>query len=163
MNGATEEYPPSKLLTLKYQKILDAYVAKEKQQELLHFLDKYRKFSYSRGYYRRTVRTNKSWNFDSGYLKNLFDNYYRLTFYGKTMEEYYEKVDFRMELENLIGMYSGVNLYAEGEIIAAELDAGNTKLAQTLEDILMSENNTNIVTREIIEGIVKCANSFTEQ
>ena len=67
------------------------------------------------------------------------------------MEEYYENVDFRMEVERLLGMYSSVCLIGEGEVIAAELDAANTRLAQILEDILMSENNTNVVTREIIE------------
>ena len=151
LDGATEAYKPSWLVTMKYQKVLDAYVAKEKQQAVLDFLDKYREFSYSRGYYRRSVRTQKSWNFSSSDLKHLFENHYNLTFYGKTMEEYYENVDFRMEVERLLGMYSSVCLIGEGEVIAAELDAANTRLAQILEDILMSENNTNVVTREIIE------------
>ena len=159
LNDATSEYPPSKLVTTKYQKILDIYVAKEKQQEVLNFLDKYRKFSYSKGYYRRTVRTNRSWTFSGSDLKYLFLNYYNLTFYANTMEEYYEKTELRMAVNEHLGMYSDISLYGEGDVIAAELDAENTKLAQTLEDILMSENNTNIVTREIIDGIVKSDNT----
>lgn len=159
LDRATLGCKPSKIVAESYGNILDAYIPKEKQQEILDFLDKYRKFSYSRGYYRRTVRTEREWCFYGSDLNLLFTKCYHMTFYGKTMEAYYENIDLRMKVEELLGSYSDVNMRDCGEVIAAELDAANTKLAQTLEDILMSDNNTNIVTRDIIEGIVKSDNN----
>ena len=146
---------PSQVIAEKYQKIVDAYVAKEKQQELLYILDKQSQFSYSTGYYRRTVRTNRYSYLTGSRLKTIFDNYHRMSFYAESMEAYYHNTEYAQALEKLVGSYICPSLRWYGDLIAAELDRGSTKLAQTLEDILMSENNTNIVTRDIVEGIVK--------
>ena len=159
IDSATMSNKPSALIKKNFPKILDAYVSKEKQPELLYLLDKYIKFPYTAGYYRRCVRTERCWYLDSHVLKRIFENYYNLTFYGKTMEEYYRNAEYRMALDKLLGSYSCPSLRWYGDMIAAELDMGNTNLAQTIEDILMSENNTNVVSSEIIDGIVKSDNT----
>lgn len=48
----------------------------------------------------------------------------------------------------------------QDDLIAAELDAGNTDLSQIIEDILLSENNTNLVTTAIIRGIIKSSHTY---
>lgn len=149
---------PSQLLTQGYQHILDAYIPKNKQQELLYILDKQNKFAYSTGYFRRTVRSSEYWQMHSYSLERIFDSYYNLSFYAESMADYYKNTEERRELENLLGRYDCPALHKADDIIASELDAGTTDLAQVLEDILMSENNTNIVSTDIIRGIVKSGN-----
>lgn len=152
---------PSDRLKKNWKHILKIYVPKAKWEELLYILDKQCKFSYTVGYYRRTVRSAKHWFFEYYSLRRIFESYYHLSFYGDTMEYYYssECTMKRMELEETIGTYNAPAVSNKDVIIAAELDFGKTNLAQTLEDILMSENNTNIVTTDIIRGIVKSDNS----
>ncbi len=156
--NATPDNKPSVILKERYQKILDAFVSKEKQTELLYIVDKSVQFNYTTGYGRRSVRTKYSWYIDSWTLKAIFESYYHLTFYGSNMVDFYENVEYQRALHDLFS-YKAPKLSRYGYLLAAELDKGNTKLAEVLEDILMSENNTNIVTAEIIDGIVKSDNT----
>ncbi len=159
--GAGISDKPSDRLKKNWKHVLEIYIPKAKWEELLYILDKQCKFCYTVGYYRRTVRSAKHWFFEYYSLRRIFESYYHLSFYGDTMEYYYssECTMRRMELEETIGRYNAPAVSNEDVMIAAELDFGRTKLAQSIEDILMSENNTNIVTTNIIRGIVKSDNT----
>lgn len=159
LSQADKDNKPSVILQEKYQNILDAYVEKDKQKELLYIIDKHCRFTYSVGHHRRSVRTQKHWYIDNHTLSGIFKSYYNLSFYGKDMVEYLNSQPYRSALDELVGSYRCPDIREAGSLIAAELDMGNTNLAETLEAILMSENNTNIVTVEIIEGIVKSDNT----
>lgn len=155
---ATPDNQPSVILQQKYKQIMDVFVEEEKQAELLYIIDKSVKFTYTTGYGRRTVRTKYNWYIDSWILRAIFESYYHLSFYGKNMMEYYANTKYVRTLHDLLG-YRAPDLKKYGYLIAAELDKGNTNLEETLKEILLSENNTNIVTPEIIDGIVKSDNT----
>ncbi len=155
---ASPDNKPSVILKKDYGMVLDAYIEKEKQEELLYIIDKTCKFMYTEGYGRRTMRTAYHWYISNWNLSAIFNSYYNLSFFGKNMVEYFEKVEYRAALKSLLS-YNCPELRSAGYLIAAELDKGNTGLAEILEDILLSENNTNIVTRDIIDGIVKSDNT----
>ena len=154
---ATQDNKPSAVLQQKYQRVMDAFVAKEKQAELLYIIDKSAGFTYTTGYGRRTVRTKYNWYMDSWTLRAIFESYYHLSFYGKNMVEYYTNAEYFRTIHDLLG-YRAPDLKKYGYLIAAELDKGNTNLEEMLKEILLSENNTNIVTPDIIDGIVKSDN-----
>lgn len=146
---------PSAKILRGYQHILDAYISKEKQKECLSILDKHNQFPYSDGPYRRTVRSAEHWGLSRYRLEQIFTSYYNLSFYADSMAAYYKNAAERIQLEELVGSYSCPSLSFEDDLIAAELDAGTTDLDQVIEDILLSENNTNRITTDIIRGIVK--------
>lgn len=150
---------PSEIVTENFKQILDAYVPEKNQKNLLYILDKQNKFTYSIGYYRRTVRSATERFMHYTAISRLFEGYYNLSFYADTMADYYKIAEERYALYELVGSYTAPTVYAEDDLIAAELDAGDTDLAKILEDILMSENNTNVVSRDIIRGIVKSDNA----
>ena len=85
-----------------YQVVMDAYVGKEKQEELLYIIDKSCKFMCTEGYGRRTVRTAYDWYINDWTLSGIFNGYYNLNLYGKNMVEYFENVEYRMALKNLL-------------------------------------------------------------
>ena len=150
---------PSEIVTENFKQVLDAYVPEKNQKNLLYILDKQNKFSYSEGYHRRTVRsaTERFMHYTS--ISRMLEGYHNLSFYADTMADYYKMAEERYALYALVGSYTAPTIYAEDDLIAAELDAGDTDLAQILEDILMSENNTNVVSRDIVRGIVKSDNT----
>jgi hypothetical protein len=150
---------PSEIVTEEFKEVLNAYVPEKNQKNFLYILDKRNKFSYSSGMSRRTVRSANERFMHYTTIQRLFDSYYNLSFYADTMADYYNMAEERYALYQLVGHYTAPSLYVEGDMIAAELDAGGTDLAQILEDILMSENNTNVVSTDIIRGIVKSDNT----
>lgn len=164
ISGADELNKPSKIIKKNWQNVLDAYVPKEKQEEALYIIDKQTKFFYSLAHnymYRRTVRSKQYLTVGFSMLKSIFEGYYNMTFYAEDIEGYYssENSQKRMEIREFLWEYNTLTGYGMDNLIAAELDMGNTNLAQLIEDILMSENNTNIVTTALIRGIVKSDNS----
>ena len=150
---------PSEIVTEEFKQVLNAYVPEKNQKKFLYILDKQSKFSYSSGMSRRTVRSANGRFMHYTTIERLFDSYYNLSFYADTMADYYNMAEERYALYELVGHYTAPSLYMEGDMIAAEIDAGDTDLAQILEDILMSENNTNVVSTDIIRGIVKSDNT----
>lgn len=160
LEKASPSNKPSGIIERGWRHILDAYVPENKQGEFLYIVDKYCKFPYSLGYCRRTVRSKKFWALIY-MIKGLFEGYYNLTLYAGSMADYYngENAKRHISMRQILGAYSCPDISNMDDLIAAELDMGATNLAQSLEDILMSENNTNIVTTQIIRGIVKSDNS----
>ena len=150
-----KEEQPSKVITEQYKSIFEDCVGENNRKYFLHILDKQWKFSYPSGLYRRAARSVSDKNLSRYKLSGLFRSYYNLSFYGKNMVDYFHKTEERYKLESLFGRYRCPSLYEEDDLIAAELDMGDTGLAEVLEDILMSENNTNVVTTDIIRGIIK--------
>ncbi len=45
------------------------------------------------------------------------------------------------------------------EIFAARIDAGDASVIQTIKDMFLSENNTSVVTKQVIRAVVKSSNA----
>lgn len=155
------EKKASSIVESEFAYVLDSYVPKDLQKYLLYFLDKYQELSYSRGMYRRSVRTKAVRKINGVELKLLFQSYWNLPLYCNTMEEYVQsqyKEEAVIMIQQLYS-YQVPEVIAQDNLIAAELDVGGSNLAEVLEDIILSENNVHAVTRSIIRGIIKSDNT----
>lgn len=156
-----KEKKASSVVECEFAYVLDAYVSKELQKYVLYFLDKYEALSYSRGMYRRSVRTKAIRKISGMELKRLFQGYWNLVLYCNNMEEYVQS-QYNEEASIMIQQIDSYQLpqvMTQDNLIAAELDLAESKLAEVLEDILLSENNVHAVTRDMIRGIIKSNNA----
>jgi hypothetical protein len=100
-------------------------------------------YPYSVGYYRRPFRTsNLRWHFQV-VMKKLF-SILELTRQSFHINDYLSR---DVELDY-------TNNYIVSDYIAYELDQGNEKVFQTLKDIIYGENNTVLLNKWMIEGIL---------
>lgn len=159
IQSATASAPPSVKILQNHRPILDAYVPQKKQDEFLALLDKYNQFPYSKGYSKRTVRSSKHWELYSHNLEELFQSYYHLSFYAENIYDYLKSSEKRQQLLDLLYPHSCPTISHMEDLITAELDADTTDLAKLLEEILLSENNTMILSTDIIRGIIKSSHT----
>lgn len=105
------------------------------------------KYIYSTSYYRRSYRTKKSSRL---YLtKNI----------EKLIEFLYLKAsDFSMEkyFENNKEQYGSIEVIAD--IIALEIDNNNKEVLENVRGLIYNDNNTSILTREVIRGLLMSEN-----
>lgn len=149
---------PNEYLKKNFKRLIELYVPKEDRNSFYHIISKYNQFPYSRGMDRRTVRSSSYQNC----INNVFDilySYHQFGIYECDLSKYLknemseEKLDFK---ENSNYLYP---IRYMDDIIASKIDTGDKKLIKTITDIILSENNTYVVTIELIRGIIKSSNS----
>lgn len=147
--GKKRKFLPIKL----YGGLLDTYVPKQMQPSYLYLIDKLNQFPYTRGWYRRSVRT-------AGYGPHMWKAFVLLHAYEKLfycgME--LEKVILRkLEPEVLSYVRSVSYPFMEdfSYLYAAEIDLGNQAVIDALRELILSENNTAYLDREMILGILR--------
>jgi hypothetical protein len=100
-------------------------------------------YPYSVGYYRRPFRTsNLRWHFHV-VIKKLF-SILELTRESFTINDYLSHV-FEVDY---------TNNYIISDYIAFELDRGNERVFQALMEMIYGENNTELLNKWVIEGIL---------
>jgi hypothetical protein len=100
-------------------------------------------YPYSVGYYRRPFRTsNVRWHFPV-VIKKLF-SILELTRQSFNTNEY---LSHKLEVDY-------TNSFVTSDYIAFELDRGNEVIFQALKDIIYGENNTALLNKSMIEGIL---------
>lgn len=105
------------------------------------------KYTYSIGYYRRSYRTKKSSRL---YLTQNIE---------KLMEFLYLKAsDFSIEkyFEDNKEEYGGISVISD--IIAFEIDNNNEAVLENVRGLIYNDNNTSILTREVIKGLLMSEN-----
>ncbi len=144
----------SELMKKEYLKLIELYIPKEYHNQYYYIIDKYTQFSYSKYHNRRTVRCNEPVLWVKRALRLIYD-YYMFEFYECTISQYLknelseEKCDYKQNCS-----YDSEVEYLD-DMIAAQLDLGNEELKNNIKEILFSENNTSVVTVELIRGILK--------
>lgn len=135
--------------------LLDTFVPANYQDSYLYMIDKLNCFPFSRGWQRRTVRT-------AGYGPQierafmLMAAYEKLFFIGDRLEDYIYR---RLNAEKLDYAKSTWNFNADFNLIyAAEIDRGNRSVIDAFKDLILSENNTAYLDREMILGILRSDN-----
>jgi len=101
------------------------------------------KYTYSRGYYRRSYRTKKS---SKLYLeKNIekLKEFVYLMASDFTLDKYFESNKEEYE-----------NISVISDIIALEIDNNNTAVLENAKELIYNDNNISILTREIIKGLL---------
>ena len=123
-------------------------VAEDKEEEFYYAIDQMNQYQLTAGWYRRSVRGKSYVPFVRRAVKVLLSyswlKYFKVDLIdiwtGNVSEEIF---DF---IRNQRWNY--------GEILAAQIDLGNDKTIQGIQDIFLGENNTSTLTYQIISGVV---------
>lgn len=143
-------------LSYVHKELLDAFVPKGYQKSYLYIIDKLNQFPFSYGWQRRTVRT-KDYDPQIGLVFNLLKTYEKLFYLGDNLEDYIYR---RLDEEKLDYIKHEWNFNHNFSLIyAAEIDRGNQTVIDALRDLILSENNTAYLDREMILGILRSDNS----
>lgn len=138
-----------------HKALLNAFVPSEYQESFLYIIDKLNQFPFSYGWYRRTVRT-------AGYgpqmhlVFSLLMTYEKLFYCGTSLENLIYR---RLDAEKMDYVKHEWNFNRNFSLIyAAEIDRGNQAVIQALENLILSEQNTAYLDREMILGIFQSDN-----
>lgn len=141
--------------TRVHKGLLDAFVPENYQKSYLSIIDKLNQFPFSYGWGRRTVRT-KSYAYQIRLAFSLLTAYEKLYYCGDNLEDFIYK---RLDEEKLDYIKHEWNFnYDFSLIYAAEIDRGNQAVIDALKDLILSENNTAYLDREMILGILRSDN-----
>lgn len=141
----------------KYCKpLVELYVPKDYLEDYYRIIDQFQNFQYTAGAYRRTIRT-KNLDVHIKHAFRLLYSYMVFSAYHVTIEDYLmdklspEALDFKRHDT----YYGKLHLSCFDDILAARINAGDTSVIQAVMDAFLSENNTVIVTTDMIRGVVK--------
>ena len=123
-------------------------------EDYYRIIDKYNQFQYAGGIWRRSMRSPDYRPFmERAFL--LLNTYRIFGLFHCCVEDYLknrlseECLDFkRSTFESMAG-------YVFDDCLAARIDVGDKAVKECIREILFSENNTAVVSVEIIRGIVK--------
>lgn len=135
-----------------HKELLDVFVPAEYQESYLYIIDKLNQFPFSGGWQRRTLRTRGYWA-QIRTAFSLLNAYEKLFYCGQRLEDF---ICRRLDEETLdyIGHEWGFTRQFS-LIYAAEIDRGNQAVIGAFKDIILSENNTAWLDREMILGILR--------
>lgn len=118
-------------------------------------------FQYSTGYFRRSVRS-KDYSVSIRRDIELMHDYYLFGLYRTSLSGFLrnELGEEELDLKNHCSYYGTGAVANFDMMIAAELDwdlmnGGPGELHKTIEDMILGENNTSVITVPIIRGILK--------
>ena len=114
-------------------------------------LDKFNQFQYSETYYRRSFRTSDYYPFIDRMFRLTY-SYYLLDVLGCTADstDAFVLKNYKEPLDAVRKSMFGYDAY----IIAGRIDAGDSKVIETIREMITSENNAAILTTEVIKGII---------
>ncbi|MDE7478036.1 MAG: DUF4132 domain-containing protein, partial [Lachnospiraceae bacterium] len=141
----------SDLYQSQFKDLVDVCVDKVLQADFYYALDEMNCYQMTVGWERRSLRSVRYVNFVLPSIR-LLQAYARLSFYGGDLvdvltgnvsPEIYDHA--RVEWDS----------FDYADILAAQIDRGDEKTIQAVKDIFFGENNTAMMSRELILGIVK--------
>ena len=137
----------SDLYRSTYKGVVEVCVAQARQEEFYGALDAMNCYQMTAGWYRRSLRSDSYLPFVGDSIL-LLRAYAQLEFYGG---------DLAAVLTGKISaeLYDHArNTFAYSWILAAQIDSGEEKVIQAVRDILFGENNTLMMSSELVLGIV---------
>lgn len=137
----------------QFSRLVDVCVEKTRQEEFYYALDEMNAYQMTAGWFRRSLRSTSYTPFVEDSV-TLLRAYARLKFYGVDLPDI------------LIGNVSPEiydharnESFSYAKILAAQIDHNEEKTIRAVKDILFGENNTVMLSRELILGIVMCKNT----
>lgn len=136
--------------------LVELYVPKEYLDDYYGIIDQFPNYQYTVGIYRRTVRTR---NLDM-HVKHAFRllySYMVFSSYHATVTDYLtdhlmpEALDFKRHDT----YYGKLHLACFDDILAARINKGDSQVIEAVREAFLSENNTVIVTNDIVRGVLK--------
>ncbi len=131
-----------------FKDLVDVCVKKEWQEEFYDALDAMNAYQMTSGWYRRSLRSDSYSPFVQQSI-TLLRAYAQLDFYGADLAD--------LLIGNVppeIYDHARNEAFSYAGILAARINAGDEKTIQAVKDILFGENNTLMLSRETILGIV---------
>lgn len=138
----------------KYGQLVQAFVGREYQEDFYAIIDKQNQFPFSKGFYRRTVRSEKYAPFIEDTFWLLRD-YRSLDFYGGSLEKYLRNDMPEEYLDVKNRNDASFRIRYPDRMIAARIDAKDERIIGLVRDMILSDNNTAVLTTDVIRGIVK--------
>lgn len=138
----------SDLYRNRFQNLVDVCVMKSKQDEFYYALDEMNCYQMTAGWYRRSLRSVSYAPFVEQSLK-LLRAYARLALYGGDLADVLTG-NITPELYD----HARNEYFSYAGILAAQIDRGEEKTMNAVKDILFGENNTAMMSRELVLGIV---------
>ncbi|MBD5506502.1 MAG: DUF4132 domain-containing protein [Lachnospiraceae bacterium] len=138
----------SELYQNEFHNLVDVCVRKEWQEEFYYALDEMNCYQMTSGRFRRSLRS-KSYIPFAGHSIHLLRTYAWLDFYGGNLADILTgnvSPEIYDHARNEHFDYAG--------ILATQIDHGEGKTIQAVKDILFGENNTMMMSRELVLGIV---------
>ncbi|MCI8453381.1 MAG: DUF4132 domain-containing protein [Lachnospiraceae bacterium] len=139
----------SALYKARLSGLVDVCVPKGQQEEFYYALDEMNQFQFTAGWYRRSVRSKSYVAFVRPSVWLLWA-YSRLDFYGGSLAKL-----LTGEVPPEIYDHARTEYWQYSGILAAQLDRGNEGAKEAVEQILLGEGNTAMISRELILGIIK--------
>ncbi len=134
---------------------LDRFVPKAFQESYLYIIDKMNQFPFPRGWGRRSIRT-AAYGPQIRQAFSLLMTYEGLFYIGESLEDYILK---RLDEEKLDYVKNAWDFNRDfSYLYAAEIDRGNQAVIDALKELILSENNTAYLDREMILGIIRSDN-----
>ena len=153
---------PSEFMKAYYRKLVRLFAGKQFEEDFYEIIDKFNQFPYSHSIYRRTVRT-KSYFPSLEQVFRLLYAYRIMDFYDCSISDYLmdrlpeEKLDYK---RNQVYSFSMNHL---DDMIAARIDRGDAQVIETARQLILSDNNTAVITVDLIRGIIKSSNDELHQ
>lgn len=142
---------PSDIFRDENKIILDLFVEEKLQDKFFHIIDKLNKFQLGDSYYRRSMRIS-DYGPKIGEAFHIMCNFSKFSFVEYSLTDII-KNQVSDDVREFLKDYLNVD-----DLIAVYLDFNNEELENTLEEVILCENNTYIVSVDIIRGIIKSDN-----
>lgn len=131
------------LLSGPLKNALELMFTPEQVEELCQLIKRKMDYTYSGGYYRKGYRSNRLKDYFRSIIR-LISHYVSLIYYDFSALDY-------LTLPNKVLQYD----YIMSDKIALEIDKGNNDVINALEEVIFGENQTALLTRQMIIGIMK--------
>lgn len=138
----------SDLYRNQFQNVVNVCVAQSLQEEFYYALDEMKHSQMTAGWFRRSLRSTSYVPFVDDSVRLLWA-YARLDFYGGSLADVLMGA-VSPEIYDHVRNES----FPYAWILAAQIDHGEEKTIQAVKDILFGENNTLMMSRELVLGII---------
>lgn len=145
---ARDARKPSEVYRQHLSRLTDACVRPELQEEFYYALDEMNQFQAASGICRRSVRGESYTPFVEAGVRLLWA-YARLWFYGAELSDVLTgnaAPEICQDARDESWSYAGM--------LAAQIDRGNEKTIQAVKDVLLGDNNTQMISHELLRGVV---------
>lgn len=146
--AARDSRRPSEVYRQHLSRLVDLCVEKKRQKEFYYALDEMNQYQMTSGPYRRSLRSESYTPFVDAGVRLLWA-YARLRFYGA---ELWEVLSGKVSPD--IYQDAREESFCFGGMLAAQIDLGEGRIADAAEEILLGEQNTQMISHELIRGIV---------
>jgi len=153
---------PSEFMKKYYKDVVEIFVQPDNLSDFYTIIDHLNDYPFSRGMYRRTVRSRDytTW-FPT--IFNLLKSYKMFQVCNCSIYDYLTG-NLSKDIKEIISEYSwSYRLNFWDYMMAARFDTGDKEVEEFVTDMLLGDNNTAVVTTNIIRAIVMCHNEKLHQ